>query len=109
MKDKEEQIDAELELLQAKVFNNIEDGALLVVNAGTAETPATISDMERISESLNDLLDGVKGLKVLVLPHLVKIEAIPLPTLRKIESKVVNSFNDDEPIIMELDLLGGLE
>jgi hypothetical protein len=109
MKNKEKQIDSELELLQAKVFNNIEDGTLLVVNVGNDDVPSTPSDLERVSESLNNLFEGVKGLKVLVCPHLVDVEAIPLPTLREIESKVVNSFHDDESVIMGLDLLGNME
>jgi hypothetical protein len=69
--------------------------------------------MERVAETVNQIFEGVNGISVLVVPHLVDIERLPLPVLRNIQSKVVNSWNSDEPIVMDLDdslgIFGGLQ
>jgi|GEM_PF-4880599 len=108
-----EKIEDELEILKGTVFKDIEKGSLIVVQVGSKDTPATKNDIERTATTLNNLFKkgvSVKGIKVLILPHLITIDVIPLPTLRKIESEIVNSFEEDyeEPIVIGLDLLGGM-
>jgi hypothetical protein len=104
------EIENELNILKGNLFKDIEKGSLIVVQVGTEATPATKSDIERTAMSLNNLFKEAKGVKVLILPHLVTIDVISLPTLRKIESEIVNSFEDsyEEPIVIGLDLLGGM-
>jgi hypothetical protein len=99
----EGQIETDLDTLKTQVFPNIKDGSLLVVTVGTEKTPATKSDMERVANTVNEIFEGVNGVSVLVVPHLVDIERLPLPALRNITSKVVNSWNDDEPVVIDVD------
>ena len=109
----EEKITEELDILKSNVFPNIKDGSLLVVTVGNEKIPATKSDMERVAETVNEIFEGVNGISVLVVPHLVNIDKLSLPALRNIQSKVVNSWNDEEPVVMDLEdsfgLLGGME
>jgi hypothetical protein len=102
----------ELSLLKADVFPNIEDGSLLVVTIGNNETPATKSDMERVSLTINETFEDVPGVRVLIVPHTFNIQALPLPTLRHIESQVVDSWNG-EPAVVDIEdainLFGGYE
>jgi len=102
----EEKITNELEVLKADVFPNIKDGSLLVVTVGSEKTPATKSDMERVAQTVNEIFDGVNGISVLVIPHVVNVEKLSLPALRTIQSRVVSSWSDDEPISIDLDSLG---
>jgi len=97
------QMDRDLETLKTQVFPNVEDGSLLIVTVGNEKTPATKSDMERVAETVNELFEGVTGVKVMVVPHMVNIENLPLPALRNIQSKVVNSWNDSGDVVMDLE------
>jgi len=111
-KTNEEKVEKELDILKSQVFPNIKDGSLLVVTVGNQNSPATKSDMERVAETVNEIFEGVNGISVLIVPHLIGIERLTLPALRNIQSKVVNSWNDDEPIIIDLDdglgIFGGI-
>lgn len=102
MSDKKDdtQLVAELETLKSEVFPNVDDGSLLVITVGNVTVPATRSDMERVSETVDEMFEDVKGVKVLLVPHTVEIEKIPLPTLRNIQSQVVNSWNEESTAIV---------
>jgi hypothetical protein len=102
-KSNEEKVEKELDILKTEVFPNIKDGSLLVVTVGNEKTPATKSDMERVADTVNAIFEGVNGISVLIVPHLVNIERLPLPALRNIQSKVVNSWNDNESVVIDLD------
>ena len=102
----EERIDKDLDILKTSILPNITDGSLLVVTVGNEKTPATQSDMERVAAIINEIFEGTVGVCVLVAPHIVKVEKLSLPSLRNLQSKVVNSWNQDEPIAFNLDDLG---
>ena len=106
MSENNEQMEKDLETLKTQVFPNIEDGSLLVITIGDDETPAVKSDMERVAATANEIFEDVPGVSVLLVPHLIKIEKLSLPTLRNIESKVVNSWNPDEETVIDAENLG---
>jgi len=92
----------ELNNIKAQVFNHILDSdkcSLVVVNVGTEKSPATRPDMENAERVISDLFKGIEGVKVLILPHNVQFQQLSLPAIRDIESKIVNSWNDESPII----------
>ena len=110
--EQESKIEEELHRLKTDVFPNVEDGSLLIVTIGSDSVPATKSDMDRVAETINEIFEGINGVRVLVVPHLVNIERLSLPALRSLQSKVVNSWNTEEDeAVIDLDgfgILGGI-
>ena len=96
----------EFSFLKSQVFPNIEDGSLLVVTVGSEKTPATTSDMQRVADNINEVFEGAKGVSILVIPHLVKVERLSLPALRNIQSRVVDSWNSQNPPCIDINVLG---
>ena len=97
----EESINKDLEVMKAKIIPNLEEGHLIVVTVGNEDTPAFATDLENVTREMDELFEGTKGVKLVILPHPIKLEAIPLKTLRNIESKVVNSWNDEESNVID--------
>jgi hypothetical protein len=102
-------IETELETLKAQVFPNIEEGSLLVITVGNENVSASESDMERVSEIVDVVFGDLLGVKVLVVPHSVQIDRLPLPALRDIQSQVVNSFSPSESSLVagDFNVFGG--
>ena len=90
--------------IKASVYNKLEDGSLLIFSLGSDEVPATRDDMDRIGELVFELFKDTTGVKVLMLPHLVKVEKIPLEQLKNIESQVIRSWDskDNNALITDL-------
>jgi len=97
-----------LEQIQAKIIKDVSEGTLLVVTVGNESAPATKGDMEKVSEKLKEVLEDIKGVRVLVVPHLIKIDNIPLKTLRNIESQIISSWEDHENPIIDGITIDGL-
>ena len=90
--------------IKASVYNDLEDGSLLIFSLGSDEVPASRDDMNRIGELVLELFQETKGIKVLMLPHLVKVEKIPLPQLKNIQSQVINSWKEENSGALITDL-----
>jgi hypothetical protein len=89
-----------LEKLQSDVIKDIEEGSLLVITVGSEQTPATKNDMERVAKTIHSVLEDVKGVRVLIIPHLIQVEKLPLKTLRNIQSQIITSFDEDNSNII---------
>jgi UDP-glucose 6-dehydrogenase len=89
-----------------EITKNVEDGSLVVVTVGTQERPASKEDISAVCERINTLFENAKGIKVLVVPHLVTVQTFSLPQLRQIIGEVLTSNNPDTPNnpIIDLDL-----
>ncbi|MFA7219198.1 MAG: hypothetical protein WC119_01665 [Synergistaceae bacterium] len=82
------------------------EGSLLVVKVGNSERPASPDDINLAHKMLNDVLDGVKGIRVVVTHHAFDITKISLPQIRSLQSAILASTDPSEDInpIVDLDL-----
>ena len=82
------------------------EGSLLVVKIGNQERPASPDDINLAYKMLNEVLDGVKGVRVVVTHHAFDITKISLPQLRSLQSAVLASVDPNENVnpIVDLDL-----
>lgn len=96
----DEKIDEEVGLIKAQIFNQIEDGSLIVITVGDSTTAATKKDIQRVATTVNKAFEGVKGIRIMVVPHLVKIEKLSLPVLRDIQSKIITSWEEENDSIV---------
>jgi hypothetical protein len=82
------------------------EGCLLVVKIGNQERPASPDDINLAYKMLNEVLDGVKGVRVVVTHHAFDISKIPLPQLRVLQSAILASTDPTENVnpIIDLDL-----
>lgn len=103
---KELDILKELDMLKAEIFPNIESGSLMIVTVGNEKAPATKLDIERVCDTINGIFESVKGVSVLVVPHLITIQKFDVPTLRNLESKIINSWNNDNKVTITAENLG---
>ncbi len=92
-------------VLDTSVYNDIEEGSLIVFNVGDEKNPATDEDLKSLKEKLFGMFKDVKGIKILALPHNIKVEKFSVPQLRKIIDETVTSTRSAENNpILELDL-----
>jgi len=82
------------------------EGCLLVVKIGNQDRPASPDDINLAYKMLNEVLDGVKGVRVVVTHHAFDISKISLPQLRALQSAVLASTDPSEDVnpIIDLDL-----
>ena len=82
------------------------EGCLLVVKIGNQDRPASPDDINLAYKMLNEVLDGVKGVRVVVTHHAFDISKVALPQLRALQSAVLASTDPREDInpIIDLDL-----
>jgi hypothetical protein len=82
------------------------EGCLLVVKIGNQDRPASPDDINLAYKMLNEVLDGVKGVRVVVTHHAFDITKISLPQLRALQSSILSSTEIGEDInpIINLDL-----
>ena len=82
------------------------EGSLLVVKIGNDSHPASPDDINLAHKMLCEVLEGVKGVRVVVTHHTFDITKISLPQLRNLQSAVLASTDptDDVNPIIELDL-----
>lgn len=89
-----------------KVKEDDLEGCLLVVKIGNSERPASPDDINLAYKMLNEVLDGVKGVRVIVAHHAFEITKISLPQLRTLQSAILTSEDDSDNVnpILNLDL-----
>jgi len=80
------------------------EGNLLVVKLGNDLHPASPDDINLATKMLKDLLDGVKGVRAIVVHHLFDISKISLPQLRFLQSAVMSSTDLEDNVNPILDL-----
>ncbi len=82
------------------------DGTLLIVKVGSDKNPASQLDLDYVSGTFNQILEGVKGVRVVVTRHNFSVNKISLPQLRHLQSAVLSSCEPTENInpIISLDL-----
>lgn len=82
------------------------EGSLLVVKIGNKKRTATPDDIKLAYKMLKEVLEGVKGVRVIVVHHAFDVTQISLPQLRNLQSAVLASTDPDEDVnpIYELDL-----
>ena len=92
----------DVELIKEKEL----EGSLLVVKIGSDSRPASPDDINLAHKMLNEVLEGVKGVRVVVTHHAFDITKISLPQLRNLQSAVLASTEPSESFnpIIELDL-----
>ena len=105
---KEKKMSSALDELQGQVIKDVEEGSLLVVTVGSEQTPATKNDMARVAKTIQGVLKDVNGVRVLIIPHLIKVEKLPLKALRTIQSSVVQSTWDEDGTNVIIDCLGDI-
>ena len=84
------------ESLQPTMYDKLEEGSLLVFNVGDEKSPATDEDLLGLKEKLFDMFKDVKGIKILALPHNIKVDKFSVPQLRKIIDETVASTRSTE-------------
>lgn len=67
------------------------EGSLLVVSVGDEKKPASEDQIDYVKKMLQEVLDEVKGVRVLVTNTPLNIKKVSLPQLRKIESSILSS------------------
>ena len=82
------------------------EGCLLIVKIGNNARPASPDDINLAYRMLNEVLDGVKGVRVVVTHHAFDISKVSLPQLRSLQSAVLMSVDPNENVnpIVSLDL-----
>jgi len=80
------------------------EGCLLIVKIGSDERPASPDDINLAYKMLNEVLEGVKGVRVIVTHHAFGIEKISLPQLRALQSSVLASTDPNEEINPIIDM-----
>ena len=77
---------------------------MLIVKIGSDERPASPDDINLAYKMLNEVLEGVKGVRVIVTHHAFGIEKISLPQLRALQSSVLASTDPNEEINPIIDM-----
>jgi len=91
-------------ILDTNIHNNIEEGSLIVFNVGDEKNPATDEDLIALKEKLFEMFKDVKGIKILALPHNIKVDKFSVPQLRKIiDETVVSEKSLENNPILEMD------
>lgn len=82
------------------------EGCLLVFKIGNQERPASPDDINLAYKMLNEVLNGVKGVRVIVTHHAFDITKVPLPQLRILQSAILSSTDPTENVnpIIDIDL-----
>ena len=80
------------------------EGALLIVKVGNADNFPSPDDIENTTIVMNDLLENIKGMKLVVVPYYVNFEKISLPKLREIESAIYGSYQSNKTPILDIDI-----
>jgi hypothetical protein len=82
------------------------EGSLLIVKIGNESRPASPDDINLAHKTINEVLDGVKGVRVIVTHHAFDISKISLPQLRSLQSAVLASTDATENVnpIIDLDI-----
>lgn len=68
------------------------EGSLLIVKVGNDRYPASAQDIAMAQDMIENVLDGIKGVRVLITPHSFDITKISLPQLRCMQSAILTSF-----------------
>lgn len=83
------------------------EGCLLIVKVGSEKKPATKLDIDMTHQLLKEAVGNVKGVRIIVTQANFEIQKVALPQLRRLQSEILTSFDDDEnsnPIISNLEL-----
>ena len=83
-------------MVKSKLMNKLEEGTLLVVTVGDKDHEPTKEDMSNVESVVDVAFRGVKGVKVLVVPHLIQIEQLSVPQLRTMQSEILTSYDPEE-------------
>lgn len=91
-------------ILDTNVYNNIEEGSLIVFTVGDEKNPATDDDLKILKAKLFDMFKDTKGIKILALPHNIKVNTFSVPQLRKaIDEIVVSTRSAENNPILDMD------
>jgi len=69
--------------IQTEIKNVGNGGGIVIVTVGSVETPATRDDMERVADTVNETMGELIDVCVLIVPHLVKVDMIPIKDFLK--------------------------
>ena len=69
--------------IQTEIKNVGNGGGIVIVTVGSVETPATRDDMERVADTVNETMGELIDVRVLIVPHLVKVDMIPIKDFLK--------------------------
>jgi hypothetical protein len=67
--------------IQTEVKHLSEKGGIMIITVGSTKQPATKDDMERVADTVQDVVSDMNNIRTLVVPHLVKVDMIPIKSL----------------------------
>lgn len=77
------------------------DGVVLFFRIGTEEKPATNNTLQKFAKTVEKL--NSNKTKVIIVPHTVQLEKVNLPTLKRIENKLLT--DKTESCVVDIDEL----
>lgn len=80
---------------------DLSEGCLLIINLGDEKTKPTASDFESMKELVMSTLKDIDGVKVMILPYNVKVTALSLKQLRKVEGEIIDSWQKNDDVVLD--------
>ena len=71
------------------------EGCLLVVKLGSDKKPPTKLDIDMTYQLLKEAIGDIKGVRIIITQSNFEIQKIALPQLRRLQSEILTSFEDD--------------